>query len=626
MPAAFSATASIKLVIWDLDDTFWEGTLSEGPVQLIDRNIEIVKTLADRGIMSSIVSKNDMAPVKEVLVKAGIWDYFIFPHVSWNPKGGSLLNIVEQSALRPDNILFLDDNSINREEARFCLPQMMIADPVDALPVLLDIDQTKGKDDRSHSRLKQYKQLEKKVSDQATTTLSNAEFLKQCDIRLRFDYHVENHLDRVIELINRTNQLNYTKNRLENESQIAAFKAQLDRHDMFAAVIYASDRYGDHGLIGFYLQQKNERENRLLHYVWSCRMMNAGLEQYVYEKLGEPKIDVVQPVSNPIKSFPSVDWIQETQGKQDDPVDVSKDPRVLLIGSCDLTAVASYCSRNRSEFVNGIKNDVMTRYDDFGFILGDASKIQHSTALEALPSWSGGDFVSFQQELHNSNVLIVSLSAALRGDYLLTDDGVAVRVHPEGLGHFLDSNGSLPFLKRCQYYSISEAQSLQLLEHSLRSLGESAPQAGFKFLLGANSRKPPNGSARPEYLELMTVYNNACREFCARNKDWTFISIDEVIPEQNLIDDRHYNRAGYIAIANEINKLMKSATGSPSQARPDSNRINAVDLISQGRKLSRSHLFGPGSKGTVGQIKKLLKQNSMMVKAWRQLKDLRTSA
>ena len=41
----------IKLVIWDLDETFWSGTLSEGEVQTTEQNIELIKRLSDVGIV-----------------------------------------------------------------------------------------------------------------------------------------------------------------------------------------------------------------------------------------------------------------------------------------------------------------------------------------------------------------------------------------------------------------------------------------------------------------------------------------------------------------------------------------------------------------------------------------------
>ena len=49
----------IKLVIWDLDETFWKGTFSEGNVEIPDRNRNLLALLTDIGIVNSICSKND---------------------------------------------------------------------------------------------------------------------------------------------------------------------------------------------------------------------------------------------------------------------------------------------------------------------------------------------------------------------------------------------------------------------------------------------------------------------------------------------------------------------------------------------------------------------------------------
>lgn len=58
----------IKLIIWDLDDTFWKGTLSEENVHPLSMNINLIKRLAERGIISAIYSKNDFAAVEKKLV------------------------------------------------------------------------------------------------------------------------------------------------------------------------------------------------------------------------------------------------------------------------------------------------------------------------------------------------------------------------------------------------------------------------------------------------------------------------------------------------------------------------------------------------------------------------------
>ena len=102
--------AQIKLVIWDLDETFWEGTLSEGEVR--NPNIELIKKLSDYGIINSISSKNDFEKAKEKLIEFGVWDLFVFPSINWNPKGEAIKQIIEDCQLRSPNVLFIDRKSV----------------------------------------------------------------------------------------------------------------------------------------------------------------------------------------------------------------------------------------------------------------------------------------------------------------------------------------------------------------------------------------------------------------------------------------------------------------------------------------------------------------------------------
>ncbi len=53
----------VRLVIWDLDETLWKGTLAEGPIRQIPENQAVVKELARRGIVSAICSRNDFESV-----------------------------------------------------------------------------------------------------------------------------------------------------------------------------------------------------------------------------------------------------------------------------------------------------------------------------------------------------------------------------------------------------------------------------------------------------------------------------------------------------------------------------------------------------------------------------------
>ncbi len=83
-------TSAVKLVIWDLDETFWKGTLSEGGIEAVQAHTDMVRTLVDRGIMCAICSKNDFEEAKKALQKIGIWDAFVFPQIQWSPKGQAI--------------------------------------------------------------------------------------------------------------------------------------------------------------------------------------------------------------------------------------------------------------------------------------------------------------------------------------------------------------------------------------------------------------------------------------------------------------------------------------------------------------------------------------------------------
>jgi len=215
----------IKLVIWDLDECFWEGTLSEGKITPIPENIELVKNLTDRGIVNSICSKNDFEPVKNKLTELGVWDLFVFPSVDWTNKGARIKQIIEDMQLRPVNVLFVDDNITNLKEAEFECADLQTALPED-LPELVKDAAFDGKEDLRHERLNQYKILEQKAVDKSAS--GGDEFLYQSQIKCEIVRDWAEHIDRVHELINRTNQLNFTKEKLDKE-EIEELYSYLDK-------------------------------------------------------------------------------------------------------------------------------------------------------------------------------------------------------------------------------------------------------------------------------------------------------------------------------------------------------------------------------------------------------------
>ncbi len=336
----------IRLIIWDLDETFWKGTLTEGGIQaFVAENHALVPMLAKRGIMSSICSKNDHDTVRAILQEHGLWDYFIFPSIDWSPKGGRIAAMVETIGLRPTTVMFIDDNPNNRGEVAAAIPGIVVADET-FIPEIAGHAFFQGKDDSNLSRLAQYKLLEQKKRDEVTAPGSNIDFLRGCDIRVTIEHDLEKHLGRVVELINRTNQLNFTKQRLPEDDAAARAEAlkQIRYFGHQGGLVRVADRYGDYGFVGFYLKTLDEQMSAgtLKHFCFSCRTIGMGIEQWVYQTLGRPWLTTVGEVLSDVYSAPPVDWVNQAGGSAGSGRRLAQYTEIRLRGGCEISAMAHY--------------------------------------------------------------------------------------------------------------------------------------------------------------------------------------------------------------------------------------------------------------------------------------------
>ncbi len=343
-PADGGVSQQVKLVVWDLDDTLWSGTLSEGTVRVDDRCAHVVRTLNRRGIVNAICSNNDELDARGRLEEADLLDEFVFARIDWTPKGPRVAQIIEDAQLRSENVLFIDDLATNRREVRHFVPGIQTAGP-EIAEHLLSLPELIGKEDRGLTRLQQYRILERKLSDRQEVLGSNESFLRSCDIRVGLFDDTAREADRLFELAARTHQLNFTKRRSTREE----FEATLADPRFETGYVRVRDRYGDYGICGFY--SVDREEDVLVDFLFSCRILHMGVEQWVYGHLGRPSITVAGEVASSLDM--PVDWVTLDSapfGEVDtgagaraahDRRDAHAE-RVLMIGGCDLTTTAQY--------------------------------------------------------------------------------------------------------------------------------------------------------------------------------------------------------------------------------------------------------------------------------------------
>lgn len=322
----------VKCIIWDLDMTLWEGVLLEGPVFLSEERKRLLEQIDRCGVIQTVCSKNRFQDAKDKLTGLGIWDYFIAPMISYDSKAAQIQEFCHNMHFRFDNCLFLDDHIANLEEVRYYCRGIQTCREIDWQTFGAYYGDPKRMSGAS-SRRAYYRMLEMKHDDKKHYQ-SPADFLKNSRIQITIRKPDTVHFERIYELIKRTNQLNFTKNRISRqELNILLHNPHTNNY-----CIHASDRYGDYGVIGFVSIAASKAE----HFLFSCRVLGMGIEQYVYQEFGAPQIEVKGDTAVSL-GREQVDWIQEVDLETTcERTASAAEKRILLKGPCDIRSILSY--------------------------------------------------------------------------------------------------------------------------------------------------------------------------------------------------------------------------------------------------------------------------------------------
>ena len=543
MDAPYFIPQTIKLVIWDLDETFWDGTLTEGGAILSKRNINILKVLADRGIVSSICSKNSFEETKSFLERHKLWHWFVFPSISFDAKGPRIKAILDSMHVRPENTLFLDDNLHNLQEAKSSLPGLGVALPERILPDILSHSSAAGKNDSNLSRLGHYRSLESKYQQRMSFSGTNIEFLRDCDIQVKIDFDYEANLERILELLERTNQLNYTKKRISTPEDKAYFLQELEHFQRNCGVVFCRDKYGDHGAVGFYMVRTTYFGRFFDHFVFSCRAMNMGLESFVFQYLNCPELKVVQPVAYEPDVSEKVDWITLVEEFDSREYEVEDCSNILLLGPCNLLQASSFLG-GTTNFLHTKRNNAWIRFDCPGFFLSPQEKVINSSFLEKNITWNKAEYLAFRQALKTHRNVVCDIFDFLTCTEIGWVDGVFFRTD------LLDDSLKLGVVTE----ELSVEQRLHYLASTLDWLiDELSDTSTLTILLRVVNDKTPQEEAtlRNKFASFMKQ-----RKQTLHNVE--LIELTPLLDASTFNDGLHLNRSGYFKLAQLIKNYKLS--------------------------------------------------------------------
>jgi len=265
----------VKVLVWDLDETLWHGTLIEGDdLRLRDGARETLEALDKRGILHSIASKNDPEMAHEALGRFGLDHFFLYPQIGWSAKSAGIKKIAEAINVGLDAIAFVDDQPFEREEVGHALPEVALydAEEVATLPGRPEL-MPRFLTDESAIRRQMYQADAQRNQVQEGFEGPDEEFLASLDMRFTISPASEEDLKRAEELTVRTNQLNSTGVTYSYE-ELDRFRKSPD-HLLIVASL--TDKYGPYGKIGLALVELAAEVWTLKLLLMSCRVMSRGV-------------------------------------------------------------------------------------------------------------------------------------------------------------------------------------------------------------------------------------------------------------------------------------------------------------------------------------------------------------
>lgn len=289
---------SRKCLVLDLDNTLWGGVLGDDGIDGIVLGQgsaageaylgfqRFASSLADRGIVLAVCSKNDPDLVEDVFVRHPEMhlkrDRVAAVMANWDDKATNLRRLAKTLELGLESFVFVDDNPAERAIIRRELPMVAVPElPDDVAHYGLAIAQAGYFEAAAFTaedriRVRQYTENAQRNAELATITDMEG-FLRSLEMTMEAGPPRPEDVARVTQLVNKTNQFNLTTRRY-TEPEVK--RLTKDRSCLILR-FRLTDRFGDNGLIAVIIARPHSSERQTMQietWLMSCRVLGRGVE------------------------------------------------------------------------------------------------------------------------------------------------------------------------------------------------------------------------------------------------------------------------------------------------------------------------------------------------------------
>ena len=291
-----------KCIALDLDNTLWGGIIGEDGLQGIQLGEEFpgkayrdfqqtLVCLKKKGVLLAVASKNNPEDVYEVFDKHDAMILsrkdFAALEIHWDSKVESIRRVAKKLNIGLDSIIFVDDNAKEIGEISERLPDVTCVVVPEELAELSDLFAETDFFDFAEITDEDRRRTEMMAADSARLEIQEAmseeEFRKSLNLKIEVFAAQKQHLARVTQLINKTNQFNLTTVRRTQDE----VEELVGSKDALVLGMDIKDKYGDYGLVGVTILKKKAKSCVIDTLLMSCRVLGRGAEETLIAKLAE---------------------------------------------------------------------------------------------------------------------------------------------------------------------------------------------------------------------------------------------------------------------------------------------------------------------------------------------------
>jgi FkbH-like protein len=323
LPAALQP--KLKLVILDLDYTMYRGVLGEDGMKgiIFEENHlalqRLLIKLKNNGILLAISSKNELSDVEQLIDEHPQFllkqDDFVFIEASWEEKANNIHSIIERVNIDPSAVVFIDDNAVELSKVQSALPNLH----------LILADET---GEETWHRLRHYPGIYSLTSDATASKrrvdiVANTKrvelqhqsndrnaYLNSLQMKIDVYRNERSHIERIVDLSQKTNQFNTNVQRYDVTEVNHHFKDP--SRDFYTVTL--SDFLSESGIIGVFSIEIDASMLVIEEVLFSCRALGREVENFSLLMLLQqyPHIKNVRiKYTKASRNNPSREWLEK---------------------------------------------------------------------------------------------------------------------------------------------------------------------------------------------------------------------------------------------------------------------------------------------------------------------------